>query len=158
GPALVQAMDVLIDKLQQEIVTIGQHEEVRSAQAQLARELETKNRAVITDLESTAKTLGFGIRPVQGGVQTFPILHGKPVSAEQFDVLDESTKRALADAEERLTTEVEKAAQLVRAQGARFQQARDEAFGRAAEALIEAGVSSVREGFGGIADEVLERY
>ncbi len=35
------------------------------------------------------------VAPVHGGVQTFPILHGKPVSAEQFDVLDESTKRAL---------------------------------------------------------------
>src|SRR5262249_9570027 len=158
GPALVQAMHAVIEKLQQEIITIGQDEELRSSSAQLGRELEAKNRDVITDLESTAKTLGFGIRAVQGGVQTFPILHGKPVSAEQFNVLDESTKRALADAEERLTSEVEKAAQLVRAQGARFQQARDAAFGRAAEALIEAGVNSLREGFSGVADEALGPY
>jgi len=27
------------------------------------------------------------IKSVQGGVQTFPILHGKPLSAEQFEAL-----------------------------------------------------------------------
>ncbi len=158
GPALVQGMNALIERLGHDIVAIGEIEALRDAQAALAHELETKNRAVITDLESRAKTLGFGIRAVQGGVQTFPILHGKPVSAEQFDVLDESTKRALSDAEERLTSEVEKAAQLVRAQSANFQQARDQAFGHAAEATIENGIKDLREAFSGIADEVLDPY
>src|SRR5207302_5025123 len=109
-----------------------------NAQAELARQLEARNKAVITELETTAKSLGFGIRAVQGGVQTFPILHGKPVSAEQFDVLDESTKRALAEAEERLTNEVGKAAQLVKHASATFEAAREEAFGRAASALVDA--------------------
>jgi predicted ATP-dependent protease len=158
GPALVQGMDALVERLAHEIVSLGEIEVLRDAQAQLARELETKNRAVITDLESTAKTLGFGIRAVSGGVQTFPILHGKPVSAEQFDVLDESTKRALADAEERLTTEVEKSATLVRQQSARFQQARDEAFGQAAEALIEHAMKELRDTFAGVADDVIVPY
>ncbi|WP_394838577.1 AAA family ATPase [Pendulispora rubella] len=147
GPTLVAAMDALVDKLQEEIPNIAHSDMVREAQAHLGRELEARNKAVLTQLESTAKTLGFGIRAVQGGVQTFPILHGKPLSAEQFSALDDSTKRALNEAEERLTTEVEKAAALVRDDSARHQQARDEAFSRAAEELIRAGVQAVREGF-----------
>jgi predicted ATP-dependent protease len=75
------------------------------------------------------------------------VLHGKPVSAEQFDVLDESTKRALAEAEQRLTSEVEKAASLVRAQSAKFEQARDEAFGRAAESLIREAMKQLKDAF-----------
>ncbi len=154
GPALVAAMDALIDKLQADIPSIAEADEVRKAQAQLGRELETRNKQVITELETTAKGLGFGIRAVSGGVQTFPILHGKPVSAEQFDVLDEGTKRALGDAEARLTTEVEKAAQLVRVQSAKFEAARDEAFGRAAETLVETQMKQLIEAFAGYPEDV----
>jgi predicted ATP-dependent protease len=147
GPMLVQAMAELIQRLVSEIPGIASSDPVRRAQVQLARELELKNRAVIGDLETTAKNLGFGIRSVQGGMQTFPVLHGKPVSAEQFDALDESTKRALADAEQRLTAEVEKAAGLVRAQGAKFEEARDQALGKAAEGLIREAMTQLREAF-----------
>jgi hypothetical protein len=76
----------------------------------LSSELEARNKQILSDLENTARTHGFGVRTVQGAVQTFPILHGKPLSAEQFDVLDENTKRALQTAADRLTREVEKAA------------------------------------------------
>lgn len=136
GGTLVAAMDALIDRLRQEIPSIAQHEEVRRATQKLARELDSKNKEVLTGLESTAKNLGFGIRAVQGGVQTFPILHGKPLSAEQFGALDESTKRALGEAEERLTQEVEKAANRVREQSAQFDAAREEAMNRLADAVI----------------------
>ena len=54
---------------------------------------------------------------------------------QQFAALDDSTKRALNEAEARLTTEVEKAAALVRDESARHEQERDAAFSRAAEEL-----------------------
>jgi predicted ATP-dependent protease len=136
GGTLVAAMEALIERLKQEIPSIAQHEEVRRATQKLARDLESKNKEVLTGLESTAKNLGFGIRAVQGGVQTFPILHGKPLSAEQFGALDESTKRALGEAEDRLTHEVEKAANRVREQSEQFDAAREEAMNRLAEAVI----------------------
>jgi predicted ATP-dependent protease len=147
GPALVAAVDALIGKLRAEIPSIAEADEVKKAQAVLANELETRSRQIITDLESMAKTLGFGVRTLQGGVQTFPILHGKPVSAEQFDVLDDSTKRALADAEGRLTREVEKAARLVRTQTAKSEAKRDEAFSRAAELLIADAMNQLKAAF-----------
>ena len=147
GPELVAAMEGLIERLRAEIPTIAERDEIRKAQSKLADELETKNRAVIGDLESTAKTLGFGVRSVQGGVQTFPILHGKPLSAEQFGALDESTKRALASAEERLTREVEKAAQRVRAQGAKFEAESEEAFSVAARRVIDQAMEQLAARF-----------
>jgi predicted ATP-dependent protease len=147
GPALVAAMDELIEKLRGQMPTIAETDDVKKAQAQLSKELDARNKQVVTDLESRARTLGFGIRSVPGGVQTFPILHGKPVSAEQYDVLDESTKRALEGAEAGLTREVEKAARMVRAQSARSEAKRDEAFGRAAEGLIAAAMKELTDAF-----------
>ena len=145
GATLVAAMDALIDRLRHEIRGLSQHDEVRKATQKLAHELEGKNREVLTGLESTAKTLGFGIRAVQGGVSTFPILHGKPLSAEQFTALDESTKKALGEAEDRLTTEVEKAAVLVRDQNARFDAAREEAMSRLSEAVIQRALGELKK-------------
>lgn len=146
GPQLAQGMDRFIDHLKEAIHTLGESDEIRDAQAKLSAELEAKNKAVIVDLESTAKTLGFGVRAVKGGVQTFPVLHGKPLSAEQFDVLDESTKRSLKEAEERLTKEVAKAAEHVQAQSATFDEARTEAFGQAVEGLINEAMEALVTG------------
>ncbi len=147
GPTLVAAMDALVDRLRADIPTIAEADVVRSAQSSLAAELDARNRVVITELESTAKMLGFGIKTVQGGVQTFPVLHGKPVSPEQLGALDESTKRALVDAEGRLTREVEKAAMLVRAQTSKFAEARAEAYSAAAKQVVDRAMRDVKEVF-----------
>jgi predicted ATP-dependent protease len=154
GAPLASAMDALIERLQSEIPAVVEGEEFKRAHAHLTGDLETKNRAVIHQLESLAKTLGFGVRSVHGGVQTFPILHGKPVSAEQFDVLDESTKRALNESEEKLTREVEKAAQLVRVQSAGFEAAREAAFSKAASAVIDEAMKKLARDFGPVGTEV----
>jgi predicted ATP-dependent protease len=154
GPALVEEMAALIERLKEEIPAVVEGDEFKSAQGHLAGELEAKNRAAIVELESLAKTFGFGVRPVQGGVQTFPILHGKPLSAEQFDVLDESTKRALSRSEEKLTREVDKTAQLVRAQNAGFEAAREDAFSKAASVLIDSAVKDLERTFAGLGDDV----
>ena len=156
GPTLVAAMDALIQRLREEIPGIAQHEEVRKATQKLARELEGKNREILTGLELTAKTLGFGIRAVQGGVQTFPILHGKPLSAEQFGALDESTKKALAEAEDRLTAEVEKSAAHVREQNATFDAAREEAMMRLSEAVITRACGEVKKLLSDFGDDVTQ--
>jgi predicted ATP-dependent protease len=152
---MVSTMAGVIERLKQEIPAVVEDEAFTKAQGKLSSELEAKNRAVIHQIESLAKTMGFGVRPVHGGVQTFPILHGKPVSAEQFDVLDESTKKALTQSEEKLTREVEKAAQLVRAQSAGFEAAREEAFSKAAASTIHREMKAVVAELTPLGDEVV---
>jgi predicted ATP-dependent protease len=147
GPILVDSMRQLIEKLLEEMPSIAHADVVRKATTELATQLEARNKQVVTELESTARSLGFGIRSVQGGVQTFPILHGKPVSTEQFAVLDESTKRALGEAEVQLTTEVEKSAQLVKRASASFEAAREKAFGEAASTLIDTTMKALIDAF-----------
>ena len=156
GSTLVAAMDALIDRLRHEIAGLTQNEEVRGATQKLARDLEVKNREVLGGLETTAKTLGFGIRHVQGGVQTFPILHGKPLSPEQFSNLDEGTKKILGEAEDRLTSEVEKAAGAVREQNARFDAAREEAMTRLSEAVIQRACGELKKLLADFGEDVVK--
>ncbi len=155
GAVLVESMHQVIDKLRRDMPSIARADVVQKATAELAKQLEVKNKQVVTDLETTAKSLGFGIRAVQGGVQTFPILHGKPVSAEQFAALDESTKRALGEAEGQLTSEVERSAQLVKQAGATFEAAREEAFGIAASNLIDTTLRAVIDAFAPYGQDVV---
>jgi predicted ATP-dependent protease len=153
GPSLVSAVEALIEQLKAHIPAVVDGDEFKRAQAQLASELEAKNRVLIHDLESVAKSLGFGVRSVHGGVQTFPMLHGKPVSAEQFDVLDDSTKRALTASEAKLTREVDRAAQSVRAQSARYDAAREAAFSRAAAAIVADAIKRLEPSFASLGDD-----
>jgi predicted ATP-dependent protease len=152
GSKLAETMESVLDALPEQIAQIGDLEPVREAQLDLAKELEAKNREVLTGLETTAKGLGFGVRPVQGGVQTFPILHGKPLSAEQFEALDEQTKKSLSSAEQRLTREVEKSAALVRDQSQRYQDAQRRALLVAARAVVREAMEPVVAEFASFGD------
>ena len=154
GPALVEAMGDQIDGLRERMPHLVDAEDLERAHKKLSSEMEARNKQILSDLESTARTHGFGVRTVQGAVQTFPILHGKPLSAEQFDVLDENTKRALQGAADRLTREVEKAARLVRAQGARFDAEHTAALARAAATLIQREMRELFERFASLSTDV----
>jgi predicted ATP-dependent protease len=115
APILADAVDALVDGVRERLPTMESDEEVRAARVALAKTLKDKQRDALNELESIAKGLGFGVRTIGAGVQTFPILHGKPVSPEQFEVLDEGTKRALNEAEEKLSDAIQGAAEKVRA-------------------------------------------
>jgi predicted ATP-dependent protease len=154
GPALEEAMADLMDGLHDRIPQLPEAEDIEQTQARLSSQLEASTRQIVQGLESTARTHGFGVRTVQGAFQTFPILHGKPLTAEQFDVLDESTKRALQSAAEKLTREVEKAARRVRAHSARVEAEQDAALGRAASTLVQREMRDLFERFAGMSPEV----
>ncbi|MCU0693852.1 MAG: AAA family ATPase, partial [Polyangiaceae bacterium] len=148
GRELAELVEKLIDTLGRRLQSLAATPVMRDAQVALGRELASKNKQVVSDLESFAKSLGFGVRAVPGGVQTFPILHGKPVSSEQFEVLDESTKRTLNDAELKLSSAVEDAAKRIHELTDEVNAASDDAMQRAAEEAIAEEMELLREAFG----------
>lgn len=147
GADLAHAMDALVDHLLEAVPAVAEAEEINRKMASMAETLDQKTKVVLSGLESTAKGFGFGVRAVSGGVQTFPILHGKPLTAEQFEALDETTKRALTGAEQKLTREVEKVARLVRDESAKFEAEREKALADAARAVTQAAVDQVIAAF-----------
>ena len=157
GPALQEAMGDLIDGLRDRMPQLAEADDVQRSQARINVELESKTREIVQSLEASARHHGFGVRNVQGVFQTFPILHGKPLSAEQFDVLDESTKRVLQGSADRVTREVERAARRMRAQSAHYNAEQDAAMARAAAGLVQREMRDLQERFAGMSSE-LARY
>lgn len=154
GPALQEAMGDLLAGLQDRVPQLSEAEDVQRSQARINVELESKTREIVQGLEASARHHGFGVRNVQGVFQTFPILHGKPLSAEQFDVLDESTKRVLQGSADRVTREVERAARRMRAQNAQLNAEQDAAVARAAGQLVQREMRDLFERFAGLSSEV----
>lgn len=154
GPAFADAMGEVVETLRTRMVEVASAEPVKRAQARLGKELEARQRMVMAELESFAKRLGFGVREISGGVQTYPILRGKPLTSEQYEALDEPTRKALSNAERELTRQVEKAAMTVRSETANAHSERDAAFAEAASALVDGVLAPVVENFAGLSDEM----
>src|SRR5262249_5789124 len=74
APEFAQAMATFIESVREKLPTIDADQEVRAARTQLAKALKERQQSVVAELETVAKGLGFGIKSVPGGVQTFPIL------------------------------------------------------------------------------------
>jgi len=147
GPPLRDAVDASLRSLGRRLGRLPQSEGLRAAERALGRDLDARSREAITSLEARARDLNFGVRATSGTLQTFPILHGKPLSSEQLGVLDEATRKSLDEAEERLSEAVEAVAAQLRSISDETEIARDEAVQRSAEALISDEIAALKATF-----------
>ncbi len=147
GPLLAKAVADLVDSVRSRLPQLEADREVKATREQFSKELKARQRTAIAEVEGLAKGLGFGVKTVGGGVQTFPILHGKPVSAEQFEILDEGTKRALTEAEEKLSNAIEEAAERVRLSTRDLEEQSRAVEDKAVRAVVEAESAPVIERF-----------
>ncbi len=147
GPVLATAVADLLDAVRTRLPEVDTDREIKATREQLSKELKDRQRTALTELEALAKGLGFGVKTVGGGVQTYPILHGKPVSAEQFEILDEGTKRALTEAEEKLSNAIGEAAEKVRVSSRDLEERNRVVEEKAVRALVEEVATPVLERF-----------
>ncbi len=147
---LEAGVEGLLDAVKTRLPAIESDQDLRAARDALEGEMKQRHREALNSLEGLAKGLGFGIKTISGGVQTFPILHGKPVTAEQFEVLDESTKKSLTEAEEKLSSAIEGAAEKVRAGTRELEQAGAALEEKVARELMEAEAAPLFARFGGL--------
>jgi hypothetical protein len=152
APLLARGVEEAITAIKERIPVLDSDSDVRAARTQLAKELKERQRSAIGELESLAKKLGFGVKTIGSGIQTFPILHGKPVTSEQFEVLDEGTKKSLTEAEERLSSAIEEAAEKVRVGTRDLEEAGRELEEKIARAIVEEALAPLFERFGDISD------
>ncbi|RYE95099.1 MAG: hypothetical protein EOO75_00185, partial [Myxococcales bacterium] len=159
GVALREAVERALRQLGRRLNRLPHADALRSQERTLGRTLDVRSREAISTLEGRARDLGFGVRTANGSFQTFPVLHGKPVSSEQLSVLDEATRRSLDAAEERLVEAVDDAIARIQTLNDETDEARDEAAQRAADALITEELAPVREAFADLppAAEFLEQ-
>jgi predicted ATP-dependent protease len=114
GEAFVTAATAAFRAARTRLRGVPLEREVRDADRHLSRTLHETTRDTLRGLEEIIKPLGFGVRTVPMGLETFPILLGKPVSREQFDTLDETTRTRLSKAEDELAPAIDHAARKLR--------------------------------------------
>ncbi|MCS6899881.1 MAG: AAA family ATPase [Myxococcales bacterium] len=147
GAALREALDASLRALSRRLSRLTQSEGLRAIERSLNLSLDTRSREAISSLEAQARDLGFGVRTINGVLRTFPILHGKPLSAEQLSALDEATRKELNQAEERLSEAVDAVAAQLNTLADETNRARDEAIQKAAEALLQEELTLLRNTF-----------
>jgi predicted ATP-dependent protease len=147
APLLQEGVQQLLTSIAERLPQIDADQDVKAARQALTQEMKARHKDALGELETLAKGLSFGIKTVSGGVQTFPILHGKPVSAEQFEVLDESTKKQLTEAEEKLSQAIEVAAEKVRVSTRDLEEASAALEEKAARHVVEEEAAPLLERF-----------
>lgn len=147
GAELAECIAKLTRALRKELGKLSSNEVIRAKERALSKDLETRSREALAGLELRAKELSFGVRQLPGGVQTFPILHGKPVSSEQFTVLDEATRKLLTESEDKLSEAVDAAASQVRAMSEEVDAARDSALQEAADVIVARELAALTVAF-----------
>ncbi len=152
GRDLAHAVEGLFEALRGRLGALGRDDGLRARERSLGKGLAKRSRETMTALEQQAREAGFGVRAAGGGVQTFPILHGKPVSPEQFEALDERTRQRLTEAEEELSAAVEATASRLRSLNEEVEAERERALEGAVEGIVRDEVTKAREPFGDLPD------
>jgi predicted ATP-dependent protease len=148
APRLEQALAKLGEILPDRLARIDEDQELVKARDALQKELEEQEKGIVSELEAHGKEHGFSVRAVHGQLQIVPKLHGKPVSQEQFDVLDEPTRRRIEEARHRLEPTIDTATRQLRQLHGDHAGKRRTLLQDAAAARIRAAVGEFREALG----------
>jgi len=88
-------MDDLVQHLTSEIPKAFESKEYEKSMNALIQENQERQQSLYNALAETARGKGFAIELSKMGVSLIPIIHGKNITAEQYEVLDEGTKKEI---------------------------------------------------------------
>lgn len=148
GPKLETALTKLGESLPDRLARLDEDQELVRARDALQKELDDQEKAIVAELDTYGKEHGFSVRASHGQLQIVPKLHGKPVSQEQFDVLDEPTRRRIEEARTRLEPTVETATRHLRQLHTDQSTKRRSLLQDAAAARVRAAIVEFREALG----------
>ena len=142
------ALGLLGQVLPERLARIEEDVELIGARDALQRELDDAEKVIVMGLEGHGKEHGFSVRAFHGQLQIVPRLHGKPVSQEQFDVLDEPTRRRIEEARNRLEPTIDIATRELRQLHGDYALRRRSLLQDAAATLVQVAITEFREAFG----------
>jgi lon-related putative ATP-dependent protease len=91
-------MEALISTLRAEIPKAFESKEYEKQRSKIVEEFQLKQKELFTNLEDEARTKGFAIRKAVTGLLIVPIKKsGEPLTEEEFEALDEKTKKKVEE-------------------------------------------------------------
>ncbi len=102
GSQLVKDMESLVDAAKREILRAFESENYEKHKNDLLNEVQQERTKMLNDLQKEAEEMGLAIEMTNVGIATVPLSHGKPISREEFDKLQQSQKDELERRSEKL--------------------------------------------------------
>ena len=106
GTGLAVDVSDLVEACKREIPRAFESESYEQRKDELLSELHKQREALSSQLEQDALKKGFAIEVTPVGIVTVPVLNGKPLSREQFDVLTDDVKDDIRQRGEEVQQEI----------------------------------------------------
>lgn len=124
GRSFAKDMDDFIEHAQEEIPRAFESEEYEKRKAEILQAFEKKRDEDLTRLQEDAENRGFVVQITQAGIMTVPIVRGRPMTKDEFDLLPPDKRAEIQKQSEGLQAEVN---ELLRDVRQMEKKARDEA-------------------------------
>ncbi len=106
GRKLRKMMESLIKALREDIPAALQSEDYENAVNSYLSASNDRKAKLFTELEKLAKSMDFGVKSTRVGIETVPIVDGRPLSEKEYAKLDDKKREDLESKRGRLEPEV----------------------------------------------------
>ena len=107
-------MQKLVNSLEEEIPQAFEGEEYRQEQEQLEEDIQQRSKEIFEQVREKARERGFTIVQTSQGVLIAPVEDGEPIPPDEFEKLDDDTRREYEDIREDLQEEMRSAMREIR--------------------------------------------
>ena len=97
GKEFKDMMDRFITDIKNDIKSTFNNEEFERERTLIKQEFDAKRTALMEQLNAKSAEYGFQVKSSQTGIYMMPIMNGKAIAEEEFDKLDEETKKDYED-------------------------------------------------------------
>jgi len=97
GKEFESVMTTFINDIKVDIKNTFNNEDFEKEKTLIKQEYEEKRNLLMEKLNKQSAEYGFQVRSAQNGIYMMPIVNGKTIAEEEFDKLDESTKKEYED-------------------------------------------------------------
>lgn len=144
-------MDELVEHLKTEIPKAFESKEYERSMNALIQENQERQQSLFNQLAEKARTLGFAIELTKVGVSLVPIIHGKAITPEQYEVLDEATKKEIEKRRAELQQDINAFLRQVRDVNRESREQVNELNRRVGMYVVGTRIEGIREQFGSFA-------
>lgn len=88
-------MDRFIKDIKHDIKETFSNDDFEKERALIKQEFDAKRAELMTKLNETSAQYGFQVKSASNGIYMMPVLNGKTIEEEEFEKLDEQTKKIL---------------------------------------------------------------
>ena len=97
GKVFKELMDQFIEDIKNDINNTFSNEDFEKEKNLIKQEFEQKRANLLEKLNKESSKYGFEVKAAQNGIYMMPVVNGKTLEEEEFDKLDEKTKKEYED-------------------------------------------------------------